>query len=1006
MPAALKSEVLSASSTTVALPEEDVTRAQEAESKSSPEEDIDTSKISEERQPQQRPAHIDLREGPPLDDTEFGEHAAAFLSGNFQPLIEETSASLFIGPEGELLSKDDDRRADGLSVTSHAGGNAMRLVGVLPADFPDGKFAYVGPNPKFKRDHYKVWGQGPGQADPGFGAGWHHWFEGDGMVYAMDFEDARMPARGRSDCGENTSDVGERVRRVRYRNRYVRTNSWHDELREGSRLFRPLMNAAGVSFLPNAVSNLFRGGNFLKDSANTALTAFAGRLLALQDTMPPWELDNSTLETKGSCDFDGRLPFYVPFTAHPKVSPGSGELVFFGFNPVYPPHCSVGSVTQEGILGPIKSLWHNAFQGATFMHDFCVTEKYTVLFEGSMNIRPLRMLKADHPLQYDSAQMARFGIIRRSTGEKVQTTLQASAAAKEEEVIWCDCGAAEMVYHFVNAWDDEATGEIVVIGVREDGFFHGALAANGTREWIKGTLAEGKAVPRMHEWRIDPLAGVVTSERWLFDHIVEVPRINDAFTGIKNRYAYAGRVHTESLADDAQLKFDAVVKFDMQSGTSQVYKHGQGRYGMEAQFVPRQSNSGGHVGATEAEDDGWLVMYVHDETSGKKKAAEGLSECVVLDARNIEAGPVTRIVLPSRVPYGAHAVWVPAEVAASEAETASRGKEQCVSEVIKMSPPEPQMFAFNEGQVGALLGTVRTGILRAAAGLFVNGWRPWVGADEVHEYAFIRAFGLRFKETRALGTVREAQAMEELAMPQAEDLAMPSLTLYEMEGCGSCRRVREALCMLDLAAVLKPCPHGAVRHRSAAFAAQFGTNAVDADTNCRFTHEDVKLPYLEDARTGVKLTGADDIITYLYKEYLDGSAPSPLVAPGPFAAMLAQVAVDARGSEDSSPMDAASNMRRGPAGAFYSRPSVAPDEPLVLWAYEASPFCAIVREALSELEIPYVMRPCSRGSPRRTQLMHRTGGTFQVPYLEDPNTGVAMFESADIVKYLRSMYLP
>jgi hypothetical protein len=41
---------------------------------------------------------------------------------------------------------------------------------------------------------------------------------------------------------------------------------------------------------------------------------------------------------------------------------------------------------------------------------------------------------------------------------------------------------------------------------------------------------------------------------------VEVPRINDAFAGVKNQFAYAGRVHESSLADDAQLKFDAVVK--------------------------------------------------------------------------------------------------------------------------------------------------------------------------------------------------------------------------------------------------------------------------------------------------------------------------------------------------------------------------------------------------------------------------------------------------------------
>ena len=144
-----------------------------------------------------------------------------------------------------------------------------------------------------------------------------------------------------------------------------------------------------------------------------------------------------------------------------------------------------------------------------------------------------------------------------------------------------------MVYHFVNAWEDDRTGQIVIVGVREDGFFHGALAATGTRSWITSTLKEGKSVPRLHEWRLDPSNGKVLSEQWLFDDIIEVPRINDKFTGVQNRYAYAGRIHTASLSRDAQLKFDAVIKFDMVTGAKEVYEHGRGRYGMEAQFVPR-----------------------------------------------------------------------------------------------------------------------------------------------------------------------------------------------------------------------------------------------------------------------------------------------------------------------------------------------------------------------------------------------------------------------------------
>lgn len=97
------------------------------------------------------------------------------------------------------------------------------------------------------------------------------------------------------------------------------------------------------------------------------------------------------------------------------------------------------------------------------------------------------------------------------------------------------------------------------------------------------------------------------------------------------------------------------------------------------------------------------------------------------------------------------------------------------------------------------------------------------------------------------------------------------------------------------------------------------------------------------------------------------------------------------------------SLKRGTAGAFYARPSVPVAKPLQLWAYEASPFCALVRETLSALEIPYVSQPCARGSTRRTTLQRRAG-TFQVPYLEDPNTGVAMFESAEIIEYLRASY--
>ena len=89
-------------------------------------------------------------------------------------------------------------------------------------------------------------------------------------------------------------------------------------------------------------------------------------------------------------------------------------------------------------------------------------------------------------------------------------------------------------------------------------------------------------------------------------------------------------------------------------------------------------------------------------------------------------------------------------------------------------------------------------------------------------------------------------------------------------------------------------------------------------------------------------------------------------------------------------------------GAFY-RASQRPEQPLELYSYEASPFCRIVREELCELEIPYVLHNVARGSAQREAFEARSG-KMMVPYLIDPNTGVEMFESAEIVAYLEERY--
>jgi hypothetical protein len=97
----------------------------------------------------------------------------------------------------------------------------------------------------------------------------------------------------------------------------------------------------------------------------------------------------------------------------------------------------------------------------------------------------------------------------------------------------------------------------------------------------------------------------------------------------------------------------------------------------------------------------------------------------------------------------------------------------------------------------------------------------------------------------------------------------------------------------------------------------------------------------------------------------------------------------------------ASGLR--PGFGLRATPSRAPAQPLELWSFESSPFCRLAREALCSLELPYLLHNVAKGSPRREAFVARAG-KLMVPFLVDPNTGVEMFESSDIVQYLVARY--
>jgi glutathione S-transferase len=194
------------------------------------------------------------------------------------------------------------------------------------------------------------------------------------------------------------------------------------------------------------------------------------------------------------------------------------------------------------------------------------------------------------------------------------------------------------------------------------------------------------------------------------------------------------------------------------------------------------------------------------------------------------------------------------------------------------------------------------------------------------------------------------------------------LELYEFEACPFCRKVREGLSMMDLDAMIFPCPKEGLRYRP---------KVLERGGVMQF-------PYLVDVNTGREMYESDDILRYLAETY--GASVPLALSLGPLTDLSSALASVAR-------------VGRGRR----SIPSRAPDKPLELWSFEASPYCRLVREALSNLELPYLLHNVAKSSAKREAFVARSG-RMMVPYLHDPNTDTSMFESADIVRYLLRTY--
>jgi carotenoid cleavage dioxygenase len=145
--------------------------------------------------------------------------------------------------------------------------------------------------------------------------------------------------------------------------------------------------------------------------------------------------------------------------------------------------------------------------------------------------------------------------------------------------------------------------------------------------------------PHLHRWRVNTAGPTLTfSDTQRTDTIAELPSIDRRRTG--RSYTHGWRVETTD--NQETVEFGGVVHIDSNT-TVETRWHPGARYA---------SGEWLFVATGPAEAEGVIMTFVYDK-------AHDSSSLVVLDARDVAAGPLARVALPQRVPYGFHGTWVP-----------------------------------------------------------------------------------------------------------------------------------------------------------------------------------------------------------------------------------------------------------------------------------------------------------------------------------------------------------
>ncbi|MFC2950674.1 carotenoid oxygenase family protein [Marinicaulis aureus] len=396
---------------------------------------------------------------------------------------------------------------------------------------------------------------------------------------------------------------------VSYRSRWVRTARFQAQEKAGRALFGKYRNRYTSD---PSVAHISMG------AANTNAIFHDGKLFALKEDDLPYELDPDTLETLGRYDHKGVVKS-VCMSAHPKIDTVEDKLLTYAYQ-------AKGDATNDIVYyefngdGALDNeIWFEMpFPG--MVHDFSVTPHYAI-FPIFPMITDLERIKqgGDFYAYYPDENMHVAIVPRRGTAKDVK---------------WFK-GPAWSAGHMLNAFEKDDCVNLDLCLYEGSCFTFLKTDKGEPTAFCPPILSRLTFNMKQH--------GDEFARRPIMPVPCEMPRTDDRYQGYPISHGFV-------IAYRGQDGTSALGKVDMSTGEMKVWSPGPRSSIHEPQFVPRAPDS--------PEGDGWLLVIVN-------RLDENHSDLAIVDANDIEAGPVALFSLPMRVRSTFHGTWVPAETIAT-----------------------------------------------------------------------------------------------------------------------------------------------------------------------------------------------------------------------------------------------------------------------------------------------------------------------------------------------------